>query len=127
MSFKRYAGSGSTFSRAVEAPVGRTLYISGQVPRDANGKVIGVGDLETQSRAVFDKIKGLVEEAGGTMANVVMINTFLTSLDNYSVFSRIRGEYFGDNLPASATVKVAALLNPDFLIEVEAVAVLPEK
>ena len=114
-----------SYALGVVAPTGRLVFISGQVAQDAEGKLVGKGDFEAQVRAVFDSIKRLVEEAGGTMDDIVKITTFVTTLDEYPVFSRVRGEYFTGSKPASSTVKVSGLVSEDFLIEVEAVAVVP--
>lgn len=118
----RNAGS---YAQGVVAPSGRTVYISGQVAQDEQGNLVGTGDFEAQVRQVFDNIKRLVEEAGGTMDHIVKITTFVTGLEEYSVFSRVRGEYFPGPKPASSALKVAGLVSDDFLIEVEAVAVIP--
>jgi reactive intermediate/imine deaminase len=114
-----------SYSLGVVVPSGRTVYISGQIAQDAQGNAVGLGDFEAQVRQVFDNIKRLVEEAGGTMEHIVKITTFLTRLDEYAVFSRVRGEYFSGPKPASSTVKVAGLISDEYLIEVEAVAVIP--
>lgn len=114
-----------SFSQGVVAPSGRVVFISGQVAIDADGNLIGKGHFEMQVRAVFENIKRIVEEAGGSMDHVVKITTFVTSLDEYSLFGRVRGEYFPGQKPASSTVKVSGLVNEDLLIEVEAIAVVP--
>lgn len=114
-----------SYALGVVAPSGRTVYISGQIAQDAQGNAVGVGNFEAQVRQVFDNIKALVEEAGGSMDHIVKITTFLTRLDEYAVFSRVRGEYFSGPKPASSTVKVAGLISDEYLIEVEAVAVVP--
>ena len=115
----------ASYSLGIVAPSGRLVFISGQVAQDENGQLIGKGDLAAQTRAVFENIKRLVQEAGGSLDDVVKIATFLTSMEEYATFARIRADYFPGQKPASSTVKVSGLVSDDFLIEVEAIAVIP--
>ena len=105
--------------------VGDLLFVSGQVAQDGNGNTVGIGDCEAQTRQVMARIQTIVESAGATLADVVKITTFLVNLDDYPAFSRVRSETFPENPPASSTVVVAALVRPEFLVEVEAVVHIP--
>ena len=105
--------------------VGELLFVSGQIAQDAAGNAVGVGDCEAQTRQVMARIRAIVAAAGATMSDVVKITTFLVNLDDYPAFSRVRSETFPDNPPASSTVVVAALVRPEFLVEVEAVVHIP--
>lgn len=105
--------------------VGGFLFVSGQVAQDNNGNVVGAGDCEAQTRHVMSRIRTIVEAAGAAMPDVVKITTFLTELNNYPAFSKVRSETFPDSPPASSTVIVAGLVRPEFLVEVEAVARIP--
>jgi enamine deaminase RidA (YjgF/YER057c/UK114 family) len=127
MEVKRVSEPGKSWSKSVEVLGGRVLYISGQIPVDDDGEIIGPGDVERQSRVVLDKIRQLVTDAGGSLANVVKILGFLTQAEYYPVYDRVRGEFFGQEPPASSTIVVAGLVRPEFLVEVEAVAVLPDR
>jgi aminoacrylate peracid reductase len=111
------------FSPGVQA--GEFLFVSGQVAQDNNGNVVGVGDCEAQTRHVMSRILTIVEAAGATMQDVVKITTFLTQLDNYPAFNKVRSETFPNSPPASSTVIVAGLVRPEFLVEVEAVVRIP--
>ena len=82
------------------------------------------GDFKAQARAVFTSIKALVEAGGGTLDNVVKLNTYVTDVRNRPDFRVVRDEFFGAKGPASTMVKVSALANPDYLIEVEAIAIV---
>jgi reactive intermediate/imine deaminase len=113
-----------SYSQGVVVSGGQLVFVAGQIATDANGNVVGRGDLVAQSRAVVDKIRRIVEEAGGSMDNVVKITTFVTTLEGYSEFAQVRAEYFPNHKPASATVRVSGLIGDDFLIEIEAIAVL---
>ena len=105
--------------------VGDLLFVSGQVAQDGNGNTVGIGDCEAQTRQVMARIQTIVESAGATLADVVKITTFLVNLDDYPAFSRVRSETFPESPPASSTVVVAALVRPEFLVEVEAVVHIP--
>jgi 2-iminobutanoate/2-iminopropanoate deaminase len=104
--------------------VGQTVWISGQVPKNAQGEVVGAGNLEAQAIQVMENLKAVVEEAGGCMDDIVKISTYVTDKAAREPVQEIRRRYFKPpNLPASATVLVGTLV-PDVLVEVEAVAVI---
>lgn len=114
-----------TYSQAVKVTGSRTLvFLSGQVAYDPQGNVAHRGDIVGQAREVFRAIKSQVEAGGGTLANVVKLTTYLTDVRHRADILPVREEYFGKKLPASTLVGVAALAHPDWLIEVEAIAVL---
>ena len=101
--------------------VGDFLFVSGSIAQDQNGNLVGEGDCEAQSRQVMANIRTIVEAAGATMADVVKITCFLTNMDDYAAYSKVRSETFVSSPPASSTVMVAALVRPEFLVEVEAI------
>ncbi len=112
------------YSHAV-AYDGRTVVISGQVPLDAGGNLVGADDPEAQIEQVFGNIRKAVEAAGGTMADIVKITVFLTDLADLPVFRAVRDRHVSlDNPPASSLVRVAGLVDPRFRVEVEAIAAL---
>jgi len=82
------------------------------------------GDFKAQAREVFAAVKALVEAGGGTLASVVKINTYVTDARYRPEFRAVREEFFGAKGPASTMVEVSALAHPDYLIEVEAIAVV---
>jgi enamine deaminase RidA (YjgF/YER057c/UK114 family) len=115
------------YSQAVKVSGAETiLYLSGQVAYDDNGGVAHPGDFKAQARAALQAVKAQVEAGGGTMANIVKVNTYLTDIRHRAEYGPIREEFFGKNkkMPASTLVAVTALAQPEFLIEIEAVAVL---
>ena len=115
------------YSQAVKVSGAETiLYLSGQVAYDDNGGVAHPGDFKAQARAALQAVKAQVEAGGGTMANIVKINTYLTDIRHRVDYGPIREEFFGKNkkMPASTLVAVTALAQPEFLIEIEAIAVL---
>jgi enamine deaminase RidA (YjgF/YER057c/UK114 family) len=113
------------YSQAIKITgAGTMLFTAGQVPYDANGGVKHRGDFTAQARAVFGAVKALVEAAGGTLANVVKITTYVTDVRYRLDFRAVRDEFFGARAPASTMVEVSSLSHPDYLIEVEAIAVI---
>jgi 2-iminobutanoate/2-iminopropanoate deaminase len=113
------------YAQAVKASGAETiLYIAGQVDYDAAGKCAHPGDFKAQTRAVLAALKAQVEAGGGTLANIVKMNTYVTDMRNRAEYGPIRNEFFGGKAPASTMVAVSALADPDYLIEIEAIAVL---
>jgi len=115
------------YAQAVKVTGGETiLYLSGQVAYDDKGGVAHPGDFKAQARAALQAVKAQVEAGGGTMANIVKVNTYLTDIRHRADYGPIREEFFGKNkkMPASTLVAVTALAQPEFLIEIEAIAVL---
>lgn len=109
------------FSMGVQ--VGNTIYVSGHVSQDADGKVVGEGDMGAQTRQVFASIQAVLTEAGATMEDVVKITTYITDMARYAEFSAVRAEVFPNAGMASATVACTELVRPEFLVEVETIAV----
>ena len=113
------------YAQAVKVEAGRTmLFIAGQVAYDANGGAAHPGDFRAQARACLQALRAQIEAGGGTMQDIVKVNTYLTDIRHRAEYSAIREEFFGKKLPASTLVAVTALAQPEFLIEIEAVAVL---
>ena len=115
------------YAQAVKVTGGETIfYLSGQVAYDDKGGVAHPGDFKAQARAALQAVKAQVEAGGGTMANIVKVNTYLTDIRHRADYGPIREEFFGKNkkMPASTLVAVSALAQPEFLIEIEAIAVL---
>ncbi len=114
------------FSNAVKVTGGTTLFISGQLAFDKQLNLVGKGDMKAQTRQVLANIKAAVEAAGGNSRDIVMVKVYVTDFTHFRDVHDERLEFFAaDNLPASTLVKVAGLVHPDALIEIDAVAVLP--
>jgi 2-iminobutanoate/2-iminopropanoate deaminase len=116
--------SSSSYSQGLVVEGKRLIFISGQLPTDAEGKLVGAGDMEAQVRQTFANVQRLLNQAGASMDNVVKLTAFLTKLDDYAKYSAVRREFFAPNFPASSAVQVAGLVLDGALIEIEAVAVL---
>ena len=126
---QQYAARGvwdpPAYSQAVKVTGGEAiLYLAGQVAYDDNGVAAHAGDFKAQARAALHAVKAQVEAGGGTMANIVKVNTYLTDIRHRTDFAAVREEFFGKKIPAHTLVAVAALAQPEFLIEIEAIAVI---
>jgi len=106
------------------AKVGETLYIAGQVARDIQGSLVGKGDFDAQARQVYTNLKNILQESGGGLKNIVKTTTILTHYGNFERYRIIRNEFFGEIMPPNTLLIIESLASPDFMIEVEAIAVL---
>lgn len=112
----------AVYSQAMRA--GDLLFIAGQTAVDAQGNIVGIGDPAAQARQVFENITALLEAAGAGWQNVVKINSYVTDMRYSDAVREVRQRYIKDPPPASTSVQVVALARPQFLLEVEAIAVL---
>lgn len=112
------------FSAGVVSSASRHLYVSGQLALDEDGGVIAPGDTREQSRVVLEKIQALVEEAGGSMNDIIKLTAFLTDITRLDEYTEVRRQFLPEPRPASTAVEVSALVHPELVIEVEAVVAL---
>ncbi len=112
----------SGFSPA--ARVGNTVFSAGQVSVDAEGNLVGEGDARAQAEQCLKNVEAAISAAGASMEDVVKITTFLVNFEDYSDYAAARLQLFPENGPASSTVIIKALVRPEFLIEIEAIAVV---
>lgn len=112
------------FNISAGVKLGDTVHLSGNVAFDDDGNVVGAGDVYAQSKQIFSNIEEALRSAGATMADVIKITTYLTDISQYGEFGRARTEAFPNGVPASTAVAVSALVMPELLVEVEAVAVI---
>jgi reactive intermediate/imine deaminase len=123
----RVPGLGTPISHYTDAVrVGDLLFISGCVPTDADGNVVGGDDVAAQARKVFENIGAILAAAGSTFADVAKVTVYLTNVDDRPLINPVRQEVFGDARPASTLVEVSRLAIPGIKIEVEAVARVPD-
>lgn len=113
------------FSSAAWQPEGKVLHISGHVSQDMDGNTVGVGDITAQIRQVLDNISKVIEGVGGRMSDIVKVTVFVTDMSMLDEIHRVRSEYFTPPYPASTLVQVNSLVRPEYLIEIEAIAVIP--
>jgi enamine deaminase RidA (YjgF/YER057c/UK114 family) len=97
-------------------------YVAGMVARGDDPKDLAGKDEYEQAKVIFSKIKGLIEAAGGTMADVVKIIVYVTNIKNNTKVWAARREFFKGNFPVSTLVEVRALASPEILVEIEAIA-----
>lgn len=121
---KRETAQARAYSQAVITAGGRIVWLAGQVgPADASGKSLA-GDFDGQVREVFSRLRQTLEEAGGTLADMVTMTVFITDTRYGDRFTQLRKEIFGDNFPASALITVAGLARPELMVEVQGIAVI---
>src|SRR5215510_7390626 len=114
------------YSHVVEVNSGRTVYIAGQVAFDKSGNVVGKGDFAAQTTQVFENLKLALAGVGASFDNVVKINTYVTDMSQIQTLRDIRSKYYGKNAPASTLVQIGKLAREELMIEIEAIAVVPE-
>ena len=113
-------------SQGVATPAGRMVFVSGQVARDVDGQLVGRGDIRAQTRKTLQNLQAVLAEGGATMDDVVKVTVFVTNLsEHFAVVHEIRAEFFTSEYPASTLVEVSQLVDPEMLIEIEAIAVIP--
>lgn len=105
---------------------GDFMFIAGQVALDADGNVVGEGDMVAQVRQALENMKTVLASEGADFSNVVKINIFTTDIDRFRDAADVRREYFRGNPPASTLVQIERLARPVFLVEIEAIAIAPE-
>jgi 2-iminobutanoate/2-iminopropanoate deaminase len=113
------------YSQGVKVTQARTiLFLSGQVAYTPEGGAAFPGDFKAQARGAYQSIKLLVESQGGTMTNVVKLTTYVTDMKYRADLSLVREEFFGKKGPASTLVQISSLAHPDWMVEIEAIAVV---
>lgn len=114
------------FSQATSiAAKGTLVFISGMTARMADGRIAGLGDIEAQTRQVCENVKAAVEEAGGTMDDIMRVDVYVRNMEHFDTIHKVRQQYFKAPAPASTMVEVCKFTSPDYLIEMNAIAVLP--
>jgi enamine deaminase RidA (YjgF/YER057c/UK114 family) len=115
------------YSHVAQVRAGRPVYIAGQVAMDRDGKLVGPGDIDAQARQVFENLTAALASVGATWNNVAKLTYFLVDASTLPAIRAVRDRYVNtDRPPASTAVEVRRLFSDEYLIEVEAVAILPE-
>jgi len=110
---------------AIEAR-GRLVFISGMTARRPDGSIAGIGDIEAQTRQVCENIKAAVTAAGGTMTDICRVDVYVRNIEQFDAIHKVRREYFPAPAPASTMVEVTKMVSPDYLIEINAIAVIQD-
>ena len=103
---------------------GRLVFLSGMTARRADGTIAGVGDIEAQTRQVCENLKAAVEEAGGKMDDICRVDVYVRNMEHFEKIHKVRREYFKPPAPASTMVEITKMTSPEYLIEINAIAVL---
>jgi enamine deaminase RidA (YjgF/YER057c/UK114 family) len=109
-----------SYSRAVR--IGNLIEVAGTTAVDQDGQVVGRDDPYEQTRFILSKIEKAINAAGGTLEDVVRTRMFVTDIAHWEAIGRAHGEFFREIKPASTMLEVSALINPEFLVEIEATA-----
>lgn len=112
------------YSRAVA--VGNRILVSGTTATDEDGDPVAPGDPERQTRRALEIVVDAIEDAGGRREDVVRTRMYVVDADDWETVGEVHGEFFGDVRPASTMVEVSSLIGPEYVVEVEAEAVVGE-
>ncbi len=113
------------FSRAVRA--GQVIAVSGTAPIGPDGKTVGVGDAAAQTRRCLEIIRGALQQVGASLSDVIRTRVYLMSVEDWEEVAQVHGEFFGEIRPACTFVQVARFIDRDWLVEIEADAVVAEE
>lgn len=115
------------YTYVVEVTGGRTVFIAGQIALDQSGKIVGENDFRAQAQQVFENLQAALAAVGADFTNVVKLNMYVLDISQLPTLREVRDRYINtQNPPASTLVEVRKLARPEFLLEIEAVAHLPE-
>ena len=115
------------YSQAVTVRSGRLVYVAGQVAMDPSGKLVGPGDFRAQTEQTFENLKAALAASGASFDNVVKLNSYFVDIKQAPVFREVREKYINvTHPPVSTAVEVRRLVREELLLEVEAIAVVPE-
>lgn len=104
--------------------VGGFIYVSGQAGIDEQGRTVG-SDFETQARRALANLATVLQQAGSGLSDLVKVTIMVTDMANLDTVIKLRGEYFSEPYPADTLLQVAGLAQPDWLVEIDAVALAP--
>jgi enamine deaminase RidA (YjgF/YER057c/UK114 family) len=110
------------YSRAVK--IGNTVEVTGTVAVDANNELVGKNDAYAQTRFIIEKIEAVLKRAGASLSDVVRTRMFVTDISRWEEYGRAHGEFFSTIKPCTSKIEVKGLIDPEYLIEIEATAIL---
>ena len=103
---------------------GRLVFISGMTSRRADGTIAGIGNIKEQTKQVCENVKAAVEAAGGTMDDICRVDVYVRNMEHFEKIHKVRREFFKPPAPASTMVEITKTTSPEYLIEINAIAVL---
>ena len=109
------------YSRAVK--IGNTIEVTGTVAVDENNSLVGKGSAYAQTKFIIEKIEKILELAGASLKDVVRTRMFVTDISRWEEYGKAHGEFFKEIKPCTSMIEVSALIEPDYLIEIEATAI----
>lgn len=110
------------YSRAVK--VGNTIEVTGTVAVNENGEVVGANDAYAQTKFIIEKISGVLQRAGATLSDVVRTRMFVTDISRWEEYGKAHGEFFSSIKPCTSMIEVKGLIDAEYLIEIEATAII---
>ncbi|MDJ0896499.1 MAG: RidA family protein [Alphaproteobacteria bacterium] len=113
------------FSMGVVQGNGRIVYLKGQVALDADGEIVGRGDMKAQVRKTLENIEAVLDHVGGRMSDIVSLTQFVTDIDAFMAAGSVRQEFFASPYPVTTTVEVSRLYDAELLVEITAIAEVP--
>jgi len=115
------------FAQATEVrAAGRIVFVSGMTARNADGEVAGIGDITEQTHQVCRNVQAAIEAAGGTLDDIARVDVYVRNMEDFDAIHAVRRQYFTGIAPASTMVEVSKFTNKDYLIEMNAIAVLAD-
>ncbi len=127
---RKHVSSGSPYehrlgiSRAVR--IGHIIAVAGTAPIGPDGKTVGKGDAAAQARRCIEIIRNALEQAGASLSDVIRTRILLTRIEDWERVGHIHGEFFGNIRPANTVIQITRFIDPDWLVEIEADAVIDE-
>jgi 2-iminobutanoate/2-iminopropanoate deaminase len=116
--------AGTAFSAVVTAAPGRMVFVAGLLARDGSGRIVGKGDVATQTRQICENLRRCMEAAGGSLANITRLDVYVTNIAQRELVYAVRREFFAADPPASTMVEVRAFTEADALVEINAIGVI---
>lgn len=110
------------YSRAVK--IGNTIEVTGTVAVDDQGNIVGTGDAYLQTRFIIEKIEKVLQRAGASLHDIVRTRMFVTDISKWEEYGKAHGEFFKDIRPCTSMIEISALIDPGYMIEIEATAVV---
>ncbi len=112
------------YTQAIMTKPSRLLFIAGQTAVDANGNIVGKGDIEAQVKQVYENIKTVLNDVGGSLQDLVKTTTYITDIKYRDGLGKVRSRFYEKDPPTSTLIVVKGLAREEFLVEIEGIAVL---